>query len=226
VITELVINHTSDQHPWFQRARMSPPGSVERDYYVWSETDEKYGETRIIFIDTEKSNWTWDAEAKAYFWHRFYSHQPDLNFDNPKVMEEVLDVMHLWLDMGIDGLRLDAIPYLIEREGTNCENLPETHVVLKRIRAEIDEHYQGRCCWRSEPVARGHPPLLRGGRRVPHELPLPAHAAHVHGDRAGGPAPDHGHHAADPGHPGELPVGRVPAQPRRAHARDGDRQRA
>lgn len=144
VITELVINHTSDQHPWFQRARRAPPGSPERDYYVWSDTDEKYRDTRIIFLDTEKSNWTWDVEAKAYFWHRFYSHQPDLNFDNPLVMQEVLDAMHFWLDMGIDGLRLDAIPYLVEREGTNCENLPETHDVLKRIRAEIDAHYQGR----------------------------------------------------------------------------------
>jgi maltose alpha-D-glucosyltransferase/alpha-amylase len=144
VITELVINHTSDQHPWFQAARRDGPDGPYRDYYVWSDTDQKYAETRIIFTDTEKSNWTWDAEAGAYFWHRFYSHQPDLNFDNPKVMDEVLGALHFWLDMGIDGLRLDAIPYLIEREGTNCENLPETHVVLKRIRAEIDEHYQGR----------------------------------------------------------------------------------
>ena len=144
LITELVINHTSDQHPWFQRARTSPPGSRHRDYYVWSDTDQKYKDTRIIFIDTEKSNWTWDPVAKAYFWHRFYSHQPDLNFDNPRVMGEVLRVMRFWLDMGVDGLRLDAIPYLVEREGTNCENLPETHAVLKRIRAEIDRSYRGR----------------------------------------------------------------------------------
>ena len=144
VITELVINHTSDQHPWFQRARRAKPGSAARDYYVWSDTDQKYLETRIIFIDTEKSNWTWDPVAHAFFWHRFYSHQPDLNFDNPKVMEEVLRLMHYWLDMGIDGLRLDAIPYLIEREGTNNENLPETHDVLKRIRAEMDAYYPDR----------------------------------------------------------------------------------
>ena len=144
VITELVINHTSDQHPWFQRARRARPGSTKRNYYVWSDTDRKYQDTRIIFLDTEKSNWTWDAEAKAYFWHRFYSHQPDLNFDNPAVMQQVLNLLHYWLEMGVDGLRLDAIPYLVEREGTNCENLPETHVVLKRIRAEIDQHFGDR----------------------------------------------------------------------------------
>ncbi len=144
VITELVINHTSDQHPWFQKARLAKPGSSARDMYVWSDTDTKFPETRIIFIDTEKSNWTWDPVAGAYFWHRFYSHQPDLNFDNPRVLEEVLKVMRMWLDMGVDGLRLDAIPYLVEREGTNNENLPETHVVLKKIRAELDRHYPDR----------------------------------------------------------------------------------
>ncbi len=144
VIAELVINHTSDQHPWFQRARHAPAGSPERDYYVWSDNDDRYGGTRVIFVDTEKSNWTWDDEAKAYFWHRFYSHQPDLNFDNPAVLEGVLSVMRFWLDMGIDGLRLDAVPYLVEREGTNNENLPETHGILKRIRAELDLHAPGR----------------------------------------------------------------------------------
>jgi maltose alpha-D-glucosyltransferase / alpha-amylase len=144
VITELVINHTSDQHPWFQRARRARPGSTKRNYYVWSDTDKKYQDTRIIFLDTEKSNWTWDPEAQAYFWHRFYSHQPDLNFDNPAVMTQVLNALHYWLEMGVDGLRLDAIPYLVEREGTNCENLPETHAVLKRIRAEIDTHFADR----------------------------------------------------------------------------------
>jgi len=144
VITELVINHTSDQHPWFQRARKAKAGSAARDFYVWSDDDQKYDGTRIIFLDTEKSNWTWDPVAGQYFWHRFYSHQPDLNFDNPQVMKAVLSVMHYWLDMGIDGLRLDAIPYLIERDGTNNENLPETHSVLKQIRAEIDAHYPDR----------------------------------------------------------------------------------
>ena len=144
VITELVINHTSDQHEWFQRARHAPKGSPERDFYVWSDDDTKWSETRIIFNDTETSNWTWDPVAEQFFWHRFYSHQPDLNFDNPEVMREVLDVMHFWLDMGVDGLRLDAIPYLVERDGTNNENLPETHDVLKAIRRDLDEHYEGR----------------------------------------------------------------------------------
>ncbi len=144
VITELVINHTSDQHPWFQKARRSKPGSAARDFYVWSDTDERYQGTRIIFVDTEKSNWTWDPEAHAFFWHRFYSHQPDLNFDNPRVLDEVLRIMRYWLDMGVDGLRLDAIPYLVEREGTNNENLPETHAVLRRIRAEMETHYPDR----------------------------------------------------------------------------------
>ena len=144
VITELVINHTSDQHPWFQRARRAKPGSNHRNYYVWSDTDTKYTGTRIIFIDTEPSNWTHDPVAGAYYWHRFYSHQPDLNFDNPGVLREVLQIMRFWLDMGIDGLRLDAVPYLVEREGTNNENLPETHAVLKQIRATIDAHYPNR----------------------------------------------------------------------------------
>src|SRR5471030_802329 len=144
VITELVINHTSDQHPWFQRAREAKPGSNHRDFYVWSDTDQRYDGTRVIFCDTETSNWTWDPVAKAYFWHRFYSHQPDLNFDNEAVMDAVLQVMRFWLDKGVDGFRLDAIPYLVEREGTNNENLRETHAVIKRLRADIDASYQNR----------------------------------------------------------------------------------
>jgi maltose alpha-D-glucosyltransferase / alpha-amylase len=144
VLTELVINHTSDQHPWFQRARRAPKGSPERDFYVWSDTDTKYSGTRIIFIDTEKSNWTFDPIAGQYYWHRFFSHQPDLNFDNPAVMDAVLDTMRFWLDMGVDALRLDAIPYLIEREGTINENLPETHVLLKQIRKALDARYDDR----------------------------------------------------------------------------------
>ncbi len=144
VMIELVINHTSDQHPWFQRARLAPKDSPERDFYVWSDTDQKYTGARIIFTDTEKSNWTWDPEAQQYYWHRFFSHQPDLNYDNPAVIEEVIKIMRYWLDMGVDGLRVDAIPYLVEREGTNCENLLETHLVMKRIRAEIDKSYAAR----------------------------------------------------------------------------------
>ena len=144
VITELVINHTSDQHPWFQRARQAKPGSSARDFYVWSDTDKKYADARIIFLDTETSNWTWDAGAGAYYWHRFYSHQPDLNFENPRVLESVIDTMRFWFDIGVDGLRLDAIPYLIERDGTNCENLPETHEVIRRIRAALEESHPDR----------------------------------------------------------------------------------
>ncbi|MDD2541036.1 MAG: maltose alpha-D-glucosyltransferase [Desulfuromonadaceae bacterium] len=144
IITELVLNHTSDQHPWFQRARLAKPGSVHRDYYVWSDTPEKYRETRIIFQDFETSNWTWDPIAKAYFWHRFYSHQPDLNFDNPKVQSEMLRVIDFWMSLGVDGVRLDAVPYLFEREGTNCENLPETHDFLKKLRTHLDSSFKNR----------------------------------------------------------------------------------
>lgn len=144
VITELVINHTSDQHPWFQRARRAPKGSALRNYYVWSDTDQKYKDARIIFTDTEKSNWTWDEVAGQYYWHRFFSHQPDLNHDNPRVFRSMMSVMRFWLDIGVDGLRLDAIPYLIEREGTDCENLPETHQIIKRMRAEMDASYEDR----------------------------------------------------------------------------------
>jgi maltose alpha-D-glucosyltransferase / alpha-amylase len=144
VMIELVINHTSDQHPWFKAARLAPPGSPEREMYVWSDTDKLYSGVRIIFTDTEKSNWTWDDTAKAFYWHRFFSHQPDLNFDNPRVMEEVLKAMRFWLDMGVDALRLDAIPYLVERDGTNCENVPETHVKIKQIRAALDAEYDNR----------------------------------------------------------------------------------
>jgi maltose alpha-D-glucosyltransferase/alpha-amylase len=144
VITELVINHTSDQHDWFKRAKRSPRGSSARNWYVWSETDQKYQGTRIIFTDTEKSNWTWDTEAGAFYWHRFFTHQPDLNFDNPRVVTAVLQVMKRWLDAGVDGFRLDAVPYLCEREGTNNENLLETHLVLKRLRAALDEYAPGK----------------------------------------------------------------------------------
>ena len=145
VITELVINHTSDQHEWFQRARRAPKGSPERDFYVWSDDPKKWmDKTRVIFNDTHDSNWSWDPIAEQFYWHRFFDHQPDLNFDNPEVLRQVLDAMHFWLDKGVDGLRLDAIPYLVERDGTNNENLPETHAVLKAIRADLDKHYQGR----------------------------------------------------------------------------------
>src|SRR5437762_3271472 len=144
VLIELVVNHTSDQHPWFQRARHAPPGSPEREFYVWSDTDKKFPETRIIFTDTEKSNWTYDPVAKQYYWHRFFSHQPDLNHNNPAVVDAVIGVMKVWLELGVDALRLDAVPYLCVREGTNNENLPESHDVLKRMRRELDQAYRNR----------------------------------------------------------------------------------
>jgi len=144
VITELVINHTSDQHEWFQKSRRAKPGSKWRDFYVWTDSVEKYKEARIIFKDFELSNWTWDPVAKAYFWHRFYSHQPDLNFDNLEVHKEIFKVLDFWLDMGVDGVRLDAVPYLYEREGTNCENLAETHAFLKKLRTHMDTKYGDR----------------------------------------------------------------------------------
>src|SRR3984893_18470879 len=144
VITELVVNHTSDQHPWVQRARRAKPGTAERDFYVWSDTPEKYKEARIIFKDFEPSNWTWDPVANAYFWHRFYSHQPDLNYDNPAVHKAIFQVLDFWLAQGIDGLRLDAVPYLYEREGTNCENLAETHAFLRELRQHVDARFKNR----------------------------------------------------------------------------------
>ena len=144
VITELVINHTSDQHPWFQRARRSRPTSDARNWYVWSDHDQAYAGTRVIFNDTEKSNWAWDPLAGAYYWHRFFSHQPDLNYDNPRVLSAMIQVMRRWLDLGVSGFRLSAIPYLCEREETNNENLPETHAIIKKIRAELDSYVPGK----------------------------------------------------------------------------------
>jgi maltose alpha-D-glucosyltransferase/alpha-amylase len=143
VITELVVNHTSDQHPWFVESRSSRT-SPRRDWYVWSDTDQSYADARVIFTDAETSNWTWDQESQQYYWHRFFSHQPDLNYDNPQVVRAVLRVMRFWLDLGVDGLRLDAVPYLVEREGTNGENLPETHAILQRLRSEVDARYHNR----------------------------------------------------------------------------------
>jgi len=143
VIIEMVLNHTSDQHPWFQESRSSPD-NPRRDWYVWSDTDRRYKGVRIIFLDTETSNWAWDPISKSFYWHRFFSHQPDLNYDNPAVREQMWNVMKFWLEMGVDGFRLDAVPYLVEREGTNCENLPETHAVLKELRRKLDEQFPGR----------------------------------------------------------------------------------
>jgi maltose alpha-D-glucosyltransferase/alpha-amylase len=143
VIIEMVLNHTSDQHPWFKESRSSRD-NPRRDWYVWSDTDDRYKGTRIIFLDTEPSNWTWDPISKQYYWHRFFSHQPDLNYDNPAVQEQMWSVMKFWLEMGVDAFRLDAVPYLVEREGTNCENLPETHHILKELRRRLDKEFTGR----------------------------------------------------------------------------------
>ncbi len=162
VITELVCNHTSDQHPWFQRARRAPKGSPARDYYVWTDDPERYKDARIIFKDFERSNWTWDPIAEQYYWHRFYHHQPDLNFENPKVRDAIKKTLDFWFDIGVDGLRLDAIPYLYEREGTNCENLPETHEFLQGAAGAHRRELLGSdAAGRGEPVARGRRRLFR-----------------------------------------------------------------
>ena len=161
VIIEMVANHTSDQHPWFQESRSSQD-NPKRDWYVWSDTDTRYRGTRIIFLDTEMSNWAWDPISKSYYWHRFFSHQPDLNYDNPAVREEMWEVMKFWLELGVDGFRLDAVPYLIEREGTSCENLPETHEVIRELRKKARRSISRRdAAGGSEPVARRPPSLFR-----------------------------------------------------------------
>ena len=229
VIMDLVMNHTSDQHPWFQEARSSRD-SPKRDWYVWSDTPERYSDARIIFIDTESSNWTWDEQAGAYYWHRFFSHQPDLNYDNPEVRAEILNVIRFWLDLGMDGFRLDAVPYLFEREGTNCENLPETHEFLATLREIVDREYGGDKVllaeanqWpedvvdyfgteeRPECHMCFHFPLmprmfmaLRREQRYPITEIL----------------------ERTPAHPVDGSVGHLPAQPRRADPRDGHRGRA
>ena len=225
VITELVINHTSDQHPWFQRARRAPKGSPEREMYVWSDTPDKYRDARIIFKDFERSNWTWDEVAGQYFWHRFYSHQPDLNFDNPAVWDALVPVLDFWLEMGVDGLRLDAIPYLFEREGTNCENLDETHVYLKRLRAHMDAKFPGRMFlaeanqWPEDAIA-----YFGDGDECHMAFHFPVMPRLYMASAPGGPVPAHRHPRTDAGHPGQLPVVHVPAQPRRTDARNGDRR--
>ena len=182
IITELVINHTSDQHPWFQRARRVAPGSRWRDFYVWSDRPDRFQEARVIFQDFETSNWAWDPVAQAYYWHRFYSHQPDLNFRSAHVRRAVLQVMDFWLDMGVDGMRLDAIPYLYEQEGTSCENLPETHAFFAGAPPAHGAELSGpHAASRSQPMARRSRLLLRKWGRVPHVLLFPAHAPPLHG---------------------------------------------
>ena len=201
VITDLVMNHTSDTHPWFEESRRHPEGPYG-DFYMWEDDDSRYPEARIIFVDTEQSNWTYDPVRGQFYWHRFFSHQPDLNYDCPAVQEAMLDVLRFWLDLGIDGFRLDAVPYLYARDGTNCENLPETHAFLRRCRKVLEDEYPGRVhARRGQPVAVGRRGVLRRPRgrrrRVPHGLPLPADAAHLHGGAAGEPLPDLGDPGAD-----------------------------
>ena len=228
VIIDFVMNHTSDAHPWFQASREDPEGPYG-DFYVWSDTDELYEEARVIFVDTEPSNWTWDPVRQQYFWHRFFHHQPDLNFDNPKVHDAMLEAMAFWLDMGLDGFRLDAVPYLYERPGTNGENLPETHEFLKKCRKFVDDNYPGRVLlceanqWPADVVEYFGDPSV-GRRRVPHGVPLPGDAAHLHGRAPRVALPDLGDPRADAGDPRQLPVGHLPAQPRRADPRDGQRR--
>ena len=187
VIIEMVLNHTSDQHPWFQEARSSRD-NPRRDWYVWSDTDTRYKDTRIIFLDTEKSNWAWDPTSKSFYWHRFFSHQPDLNYDNPAVREQMWNVMKFWLEMGVDGFRLDAVPYLVEREGTNCENLPETHDVLKELRRKLDEQFpRQNVAGGSQSVARGPSSIFRRRRRISHGVSFSTDAPDVHGAETGRP---------------------------------------
>ena len=190
VISDFIMNHTSSEHPWFQESRQDAV-NPKADWYVWSDTVHKYEDARIIFVDSEQSNWTYDPVRQAYFWHRFYHHQPDLNYENPEVGEAMLEGLRFWLDLGLDGFRLDAVPYLFEEEGTNCENLPRTHEFLKtRPRGDRRELHRPRAARRGEPVARGRGRLLRRRGRVPHGVPLPRDAAHVHGGPTRGGAPD------------------------------------
>ena len=178
VITELVVNHTSDQHPWFRRARQAPPGSRHRDFYVWSDDPRKYREARIIFKDFERSNWTYDYEARSYYWHRFYSHQPDLNFDSPMVRNAVVRLMSFWLNMGVSGLRLDAVPYLYERDGTTCENLPETHAFLRELRREVDRRFKNRMLL-AEANQWGRTPPRTSGRVMSAIWPITSRSCRV-----------------------------------------------
>ena len=226
VIADLVMNHTSSDHPWFQESRSSPD-SPKRDWYVWSDTPERYQDARIIFIDTESSNWTWDPAAGAYYWHRFFSHQPDLNYDNPEVQETMIEVLRFWLDLGLDGFRLDAVPYLFEREGTNCENLPETHAYLKRIRKEIDENYPDRVLlaeanqWPADVVQ-----YFGDGDECQMAFHFPVMPRMFMAIRREQAAPIYEILESTPPIPDGCSVGPVPPQPRRAHARDGHRRGA
>ena len=227
VIADLVMNHTSSDHPWFQESRTGGPDGPKRDWYVWSDTDDRYQDARIIFTDTEVSNWTYDPVAGAYYWHRFFSHQPDLNYDNPEVHEAMSGVLRFWLDIGLDGFRLDAVPYLYEREGTICENLSETHAYLKKVRREIEEDYPDRVLlaeanqWPADVVE-----YFGDGDECQMCFHFPVMPRMFMAVRREEATPIYEILEQHPGHPRKLPVGTVPAQPRRADPGDGHRRGA
>ena len=230
VIIDFVMNHTSDQHPWFQASRNDPDGPYG-DFYVWNDDDTRYPDARIIFVDTEPSNWTFDPVRKQYFWHRFFSHQPDLNFDSQGVQDAIMDALRFWLDLGIDGFRLDAVPYLYVRDGTNGENLPETHEFLKKVRKEIDRDYPDRVLlceanqWPADVVEYFGDPAA-GGDECHMAFHFPVMPRIFMAVRRESRYPISEIMAQTPPIPDELPVGHLPAQPRRAHPRDGQRRRA
>jgi maltose alpha-D-glucosyltransferase / alpha-amylase len=215
VIIELIVNHTSDQHPWFQRARKAPPGSSERDFYVWSDSPEKYRGVRIIFKDFETSNWTWDPVAKAYYWHRFYSHQPDLNYEHPDLQKAIFDVVDFWLNMGVDGLRMDAVPYLYEEEGTICENLPRTHHFLQALRAHVDANFPNRMLlaeanqWPEDAAA-----YYGEGNECHMNFHFPLMPRLFMSLQMEDSFPNHRHSATNAAHSRQLPMGTVSPQPR------------
>ena len=228
VIIDFVMNHTSDQHPWFQASREDPDGPYG-DFYVWSDTDDLYQDARIIFVDTEPSNWTWDPVRQQYYWHRFFSHQPDLNFDNPKVHEAMLEAISFWFDMGLDGFRLDAVPYLYERPGTNGENLPETHEFLRKVRKFVDDKYPGRVLlaeanqWPAD-VVDYFGDFESGGDECHMCFHFPVMPRIFMAVRRESRFPISEILEQTPPIPYGLPVGHLPAQPRRAHPRDGQRR--
>ena len=227
VIIDFVMNHTSDQHPWFQASRSDPDGPYG-DFYVWADDDTGYADARIIFVDTESSNWTFDPVRRQYFWHRFFSHQPDLNFENPKVQEAIIDALRFWLDLGIDGFRLDAVPYLFEEEGTNCENLPKTHEFLKHVRKVVDADYPDRVllCEANQWPADVVEYFGENGDECQMAFHFPVMPRLFMAVRREQRFPISEIMAQTPDDPGQLPVGRLPPQPRRADPRDGHRRGA
>jgi maltose alpha-D-glucosyltransferase/alpha-amylase len=220
------MNHTSDQHPWFVESRSSRD-NAKADWYVWNDDDQRWADARVVFVDVETSNWTYEPSRQQYYWHRFYSHQPDLNYENPEVVTAMFDVVRFWLDLGLDGFRLDAVPYLFQRDGTSGENLPrDARAAAPAAQGDRRRLSRPGDAGRGQPVAGRPRRLLRRRRRVPHVLPLPAHAPVVHGRAPGAALPHHRDPGPDAGHPRRLSVGHLPAQPRRADLGEGLRGRA